>query len=158
MISRLLDVDSIVKPVRAVNKFYIHCSATDHGGKYYRGARLANTIDRWHKERGFDGIGYHFTIDKGGLLAMGRDTEKTPAAQYKHNTGTLAVCVHGLVKEKFSCKSMIRLMDLCLHINHIYDGKISFHGHCETSSYKTCPVFDYKSVLQLDEQGNLGIS
>ncbi len=158
MSSRLIDISSIFKPARAVNKFYIHCTATDQGGKYYKGARLSNTIDRWHKERGFDGIGYHFVIDKAGLLATGRDTEKTPAAQYKHNTGTLAVCVHGLLKEKFTCKSLITLMGLCIHINHIYDKKITFHGHNEVSSYKTCPVFDYKAILDLDEEGNLGIS
>ena len=32
---------------------------------------------------------------------------------------------------------------------------ITFHGHCEVSN-KTCPVFNYKNVLNLDSLGNIG--
>ena len=30
------------------------------------------TIDRWHKERGWDGIGYHYVIRKDGTVYKGR--------------------------------------------------------------------------------------
>ena len=33
-------------------------------------------IDRWHKERGWDGIGYHFVIRKDGTIEKGRNLAK----------------------------------------------------------------------------------
>ena len=53
----------------------------------------------------------------------------TPAAQKGHNLHTLA-------------------------INKAYNGRVSFHGHCEVS-LKACPVFDYREVLKLDRYGTL---
>ena len=51
------DIDSIV----------IHCSATREGQDV-----RASDIDRWHKERGFNQIGYHFVIDLDGTVENGR--------------------------------------------------------------------------------------
>ena len=39
----------------------------------------AATIDRWHKERGFDGIGNHFVIRKDGSIEEGRGLHKQGA-------------------------------------------------------------------------------
>jgi len=36
-------------------------------------------IDRWHKERGWDCIGYHFVIRKDGTIEEGRTLEKNGA-------------------------------------------------------------------------------
>ncbi len=37
------------------------------------------TIDKWHKERGWDGIGYHFCIREDGRIESGRDIRKKGA-------------------------------------------------------------------------------
>ena len=39
----------------------------------------AKTIDQWHKERGWDGIGYHFVIRKDGTVEEGRSLSKQGA-------------------------------------------------------------------------------
>ena len=39
----------------------------------------AAEIDRWHKEFGWDGIGYHFVIRAGGQIERGRSLDKTGA-------------------------------------------------------------------------------
>ena len=39
----------------------------------------AKEIDRWHKERGWEGIGYHFVIRKDGTVEEGRDIDKIGA-------------------------------------------------------------------------------
>jgi N-acetyl-anhydromuramyl-L-alanine amidase AmpD len=36
----------------------------------------AKVIDGWHKERGWDGIGYHFVIRKDGTIEEGRSLAK----------------------------------------------------------------------------------
>ena len=43
--------------MRNINLIIVHCSATPEG----RDVSVAD-IDRWHRERGFDGIGYHYVV------------------------------------------------------------------------------------------------
>lgn len=39
----------------------------------------AQTIDQWHKEKGWDGIGYHFIIRADGTIEQGRPISKQGA-------------------------------------------------------------------------------
>ena len=139
------------KPLRPVKKVFIHCSASDNPGH-----DEARVIDRWHKQRGFKGIGYHFFIRKDGTLEKGRALWKVPAAQKGHNWGSIAICLHGLNKSLFTVEQFNTLQGLCEQINEAYKGKITFHGHKEVSP-KSCPVFDYKKVLKLNKRGYLGL-
>lgn len=139
------------KPARPVSRVFLHCSASDNPDH-----DSAATIDAWHREKGWAGIGYHFFIRKDGRLEKGRDLEKVPAAQENNNVGTIAICLHGLAKEKFTEAQMRTLRGLCLDIDHAYAGRVSFHGHCEVAR-KACPVFDYRVELGLDRDGHLHI-
>jgi len=142
------------KPSRPVDRVFIHCSASD--AVYLAGEELVAEIRRWHLARGFREIGYHFVIDKAGRVMAGRSLEKTPAAQEGHNAGTIAICVHGLLRDRFTAEALDTLAFLCRQINAAYGGAVTFHGHCEVNREKTCPVFDYKAVLELDAEGRLG--
>lgn len=145
---------SFSKPKRWIRKVFIHCSASDTDHIGYQGVNLAHTINRWHKERGWNGIGYHYVIDKQGILVTGRDIGLIPAAQAGHNKFSIAICVHGLDINKFTEEQFDTLRKLCYTINKAYGKKLEFKGHCEVSS-KLCPVFDYKEVLNLDVNGRL---
>lgn len=131
------------KPNRFVNRVFLHCSASDNP-KHDN----VKTMTEWHLQRGFSTIGYHYFISKDGIIHAGRNIEVKPAAQEGHNTGTIAICLHGLEKDKFTEDQFYALKSLCKQINDAYKGKITFHGHCEVSN-KACPVFDYKSILGL---------
>jgi len=135
------------KPNRFVEKVFIHCSDSD-----ITSHDDWKVIDGWHKERGWEGIGYHYFITKKGELQIGRPLEKIPSAQYGYNTGSIAICVSG--SKDFTEKSFVTLRQLCDEIDVEYD-KLTFHGHCEVDKNKTCPVFDYKSVLGLNDKGYL---
>jgi peptidoglycan hydrolase-like protein with peptidoglycan-binding domain len=139
------------KPRRRVDRVFIHCSASDNP-KHDNVA----TIRRWHLARGFNDIGYHFFIHKNGKISKGRPIEKTPAAQRGHNTGTIAICLHGLQKTKFTKAQFKAIRALSIDINNAYFKNVSFHGHKEVSA-KACPVFNYKKVLKLDKYGSLGL-
>lgn len=143
-----------IKPTRNVNKVFIHCSASD--AEHHDDIEV---IRQWHTNpppygRGWSDIGYHFFITRNGEIQTGRDLEKIPAAQAGHNTGSIAICVHGLTH--FADTQFESLIKLCKTINNAYDDEITFHGHCEVNPHKTCPVFDYKNVLELDDNGYLG--
>lgn len=140
------------KPSRKVDRVFIHCSASDH-------AHHDNVpaIRKMHLDRGFNDIGYHYFITKAGKLEDGRPIGKTPAAQRGHNTGSIAICCHGLREDKFTKEQFATLKKLCTAINNAYNGRVTFHGHKEVAA-KACPVFDYKKVLKLDEFGRLGLT
>ena len=75
-----------------IDAIVIHCSATRAG----QNVRAAD-IDKWHKERGFSCIGYHYVIDLDGTIEPGRpltmdgahcNTSGTSGKSYnKHSIG-----------------------------------------------------------------------
>lgn len=140
------------KPRRPITRVFLHCSASDRPEH-----DNVATMDQWHKQRGWAGVGYHLFIRKSGLIEKGRDLEKVPVAQEGHNTGTIAICLHGLAVDKFTEAQFRSLLTLCHQINEAYDGRVTFHGHREVAN-KACPVFDYKAVLSLDRAGKLARS
>ena len=133
------------RPGRNVERIFLHCSASDE--ETLEGDALVGTIREWHLARGFQDVGYHFLIDKQGKIMKGRDIQMMPAAQKGHNAHTIAIMVHGLTG--FTSESLNACHYLCKQINVAYKGRVSFHGHCEVSN-KTCPVFNYKGLLNLD--------
>lgn len=139
------------KPKRRVSRVFIHCSAAS------RPSVDAEEVDLWHRQRGWSEIGYHYFIKTDGTVEIGRDLEKTPAAQRFHNLWTIAICLNGLKPSDFTDRQFLHLKQLCIQINKAYEGKVTFHGHCEVAK-KACPVFDYKHVLQLDKKGYLNDS
>jgi N-acetyl-anhydromuramyl-L-alanine amidase AmpD len=143
---------NFVKPEREIDRVFLHCSASDkeeHDD--------VSVMRRWHTDpkpqgRGWSDVGYHFFIRKNGDIQEGRPLSRTPAAQGGHNTGTIAICLHGLEREKFTKQQYQSVLKLSREIDRAHDGMVTFHGHCEVSS-KSCPVFSYREVLGLDESG-----
>lgn len=64
-----------------------------HSGS--RKFNTARTIDRWHRARGFREIGYHFFIQRDGLMIEGRGINLSGAHTRGHNRGTIGICVDG---------------------------------------------------------------
>jgi len=119
----------------------VHCSDSPQG----RGDTAA-TIHRWHIERGFDGIGYHYVILEDGTIENGRPLYWTGAHAkgYNHYAG---ICLIGI--DKFTHAQFKSLKKLCFGL--MEDYKISpsnVIGHCDVSN-KTCPNFDVKLRLGL---------
>lgn len=138
------------RPERTVDTVFIHCSASD-----WPKHDSIDVVRHWHLDRGFDDVGYHFFISKDGKISRGRSLEKTPAAQKGHNIGSIAICLHGL--RDFTEAQFSALRGLCGAINAAYGGAMRFRGHTEVSN-KDCPVFDYRTVLDLDDNGHVRVS
>ena len=52
-------------------------------------------INRWHLERGWTGIGYHFYIRKDGRIYRGRPECAVGAHAQGHNSRSVGICVEG---------------------------------------------------------------
>src|SRR5687768_15109413 len=76
--------------MRAINVLVVHCSATP-AGKSFRAA----DIDRWHRDQGWDSIGYHFVICLDGSIEPGRPVEDVGSHVKGHNANSIGVCLIG---------------------------------------------------------------
>lgn len=55
----------------------------------------AATIHRWHRQKGWSGIGYHFVVRKNGTVERGRPENKTGAHASGHNQDSIGICFEG---------------------------------------------------------------
>lgn len=150
--TELIIPKDFIKPKRFVNKVYLHCSASNNPDW-----DDVEKIREYHiEERGFSDCGYHYYMPTSGIIQIGRDIERTPAGQRGHNTGSIAISAHGLYVQDFTKAQLQITKEFCAAINAAYDGNVTFHGHTEVAN-KLCPVYDYKRLLDLDENGNMGI-
>ena len=74
--------------MRKINRIVVHCSATPPDldvGVY--------EIDHWHRERGFNSIGYHEIIRRNGFLEMGRPLKTIGAHVKGYNEDSIGICI-----------------------------------------------------------------
>ena len=76
--------------MRKITEIIIHCSATTEGMDF-----TVEDIDRWHRQRGFSGVGYHFVIYLNGSIHAGRPKNKIGAHCKGHNTISIGICYIG---------------------------------------------------------------
>ena len=76
--------------MRHINEIIVHCAATPEG-KHFTVA----DIDRWHKKRGWSGIGYHYVIYLDGSVHKGRPVHKIGAHVRGRNRNTIGICYIG---------------------------------------------------------------
>lgn len=127
--------------MRSINELIWHCTATPEG----REVSVAE-IDRWHRQRGWNGIGYHKVVHLDGTVSDGRSIATMGAHVKRHNRGTIGyVYVGGLDKSgnpkdtrtDAQKATMIRLSQEAVRDYGI--KKIS--GHRDYAA-KACPCFD----------------
>jgi len=121
---------------RKINRHIIHCSDSTFGD--------AATIDKWHKERGFNQIGYHFVIKRDGTLESGRPLEVLGAHVRGHNRDSIGTCLIGV--DTFTKAQFLTLRNLQLVLKQLFPY-METYPHNYFDSNKTCPNFDIKEVL-----------
>lgn len=130
--------------MRNINKIIVHCTATKEGKAF-----TANDITRWHKQRGFATIGYHWVVLLDGTIQQGR-AEMTMGAHCKgHNANSIGICYIGGLDENGKSKDTRTpeqkesLLILLKELKKKYP-KATIHGHREFAN-KDCPCFDAKN-------------
>lgn len=82
--------------MRPLHTIVVHCSATRPNWMIRAGIEAQRAeIDRWHRARGFEAIGYHYLIGRDGSVVEGRPLETTGAHVKGHNTGSVGICLVG---------------------------------------------------------------
>ena len=136
--------------MRNITKIIVHCSATPEGKDF----NVAD-IRRWHLQRGFSDIGYHFVIYRDGSVNIGRPLQKSGAHCSGHNKNSIGVCYIGGVatdgktpKDTRTSAQKDSLVRLITELRQQFPNA-SVHGHREFAN-KACPCFnaseEYKNL------------
>lgn len=148
--------------MRKIDSIVIHCSATKTGLDF-----SATDIDRWHRERGFDCIGYHYVIRLDGKIEKGRDVAVPGAHCVGWNARSIGICyiggldANGQPADTRTNAQKRVLYQLIEDLQREYPSIALILGHRDTSPdrdgngiiepfeyVKACPCFDVREFLR----------
>lgn len=127
-----------------ITKIVVHCSDSPHG----RGDD-AREIHRWHKQKGWWGVGYHYVILEDGTVEKGRPDFWVGSHVKGHNQGSLGICLIGI--SDFTGEQLHSLQ-------HLVDTLLQSHpkakvfGHYQLDPDRKCPHFNPSDVLELRDE------
>ena len=136
--------------MRSISEIIIHCADTPAGRD-----NTAQDITRWHKDRGFRTIGYHFVIYRDGSIHTGRPVQEIGAHCKGHNAHSIGICYIGgksadgkRHEDTRTPEQKEAMLSLLRQLKAQYPNA-TIYGHRDFSS-KPCPCFDarneYKSL------------
>jgi N-acetyl-anhydromuramyl-L-alanine amidase AmpD len=127
---------------RAKTKYLIvHCSQSD----IFEHDNI-ETIDRWHRQQGWNSIGYHYFISKDGKIWLGRPDWSIGAHCYSYNDESLGICLSGQLR--FMSEQFRSLRKFCGNQKKIYP-ELQIKPHNFLNPDKTCPNFCLEYLLDL---------
>ena len=132
-------------PRKSTKYLVVHCSATrpsqDIGVKEIR---------QWHKNQGWQDIGYHYVIRRDGKVEKGRAENLVGSHVAGRNANSIGVCMVGGVNQKdfqkaennFTKEQFASLKTLLQGLAKKYPGTVVL-GHRDFPNVgKACPSFD----------------
>lgn len=134
--------------MRPITEIIVHSTATPKGMN-----ATEKDIDKWHRLRGYNCIGYHFVILRDGTIEQGRAVEMAGAHCKGNNAETIGVAyVGGLNEDKQSADTRTGAQKIALNVlladlvkQYPTIKKISGHrDYCNTA----CPSFDASAEYQ----------
>ncbi len=128
---------------RKIRRIVVHCSDSTFGD--------SELIRKWHLERGFADVGYHFVILNGqrstqtpynpgqdGNVELGRPISVHGAHAYGHNRDSVGICLIG--RDEFTLRQVMSAKVLIGELQREYQVPIQeVIGHYELTPLKTCP-------------------
>ena len=130
--------------MRTIDEIIIHCSATKEGLPF----TLAD-IDRWHRQRGFRCIGYHYVFYTDGSINAGRPVDQPGAHCTSHNAHSIGICyiggldTAGKPNDTRTPEQREALKTLVEQLKNDYPNA-TIRGHNEFAP-KACPCFDVRA-------------
>lgn len=136
------------KSSRPINEIILHCSATKEGKDFN-----AADIRRWHLQRGFNDIGYHFVVRLDGTVEKGRDIDRVGAHCLNHNRRSIGICYIGGLDstgQPADTRTAAQRLALPALIRRLrrHHPSATIHGHREFAA-KACPCFNASEYATL---------
>ena len=127
---------------RKITEIIVHCSATPEGKDF-----TASDITRWHKQRGFRTIGYHYVVYRDGSVHLGRPEGEIGAHCTGHNAVSIGVCyigglaADGKTAKDTRTKEQREALTMLLRRLRAKYPNAKIYGHRDFAA-KACPSFD----------------
>ena len=125
---------------RFIEEIIIHCADTpNYNSRYVRkhgtGCYTAKDIEKWHLERGFRKIGYHYVIEYYGGLVQGRLLNEVGAHCFGRNENSIGICLLG--RDEYAV-DQLRCLEHTIKKLRAIVGNVPVRFHSDYSS-KSCP-------------------
>ena len=127
--------------MRTISEIIIHCTATKPLAHIN-----VNDVRRWHQQRGFNDIGYHYLVLVDGTVEVGRPLNESGAHCKGHNAHSIGVCYVGGLNDKGKPADTRppaqreAMRSLLTSLKHRFPDA-TIHGHRDFAT-KACPCFD----------------
>jgi len=141
----------IYKTNRKITSVGVHCSFSPQG----RGDDV-HTIDRWHLENGWAGIGYHYVVLEDGTILKGRWVDYPGGHVKDHNSDTIGICrMGGMNSEGYAVydatpkqiEAIQKLTRLLISLKMYKLSTNDILGHNEYPDVsKLCPLMDMDEI------------
>ncbi len=132
--------------MRDIEYIVIHCSATMPSMDV-----PIERVKKWHLQRGWSDIGYHYYITRDGEIHKGRKLSTIGAHVRGYNSKSIGICYEGGINEsgepednrtRAQKKSLLKVVEI---LKFVFSGAIA-QGHRDFPNVKkACPSFDAKS-------------
>lgn len=127
--------------MRTISEIIIHCTATKPLAHIN-----VNDVRRWHQQRGFNDIGYHYLVLVDGTIEVGRPLSAIGAHCKGHNAHSIGICYVGGLNDKGkpadtrTPAQREAMRSLLISLKHRFPDA-TIHGHRDFAA-KACPCFD----------------
>lgn len=141
--------------MRPINEIIIHCTATTPNWWADKSAQeKVDEVRRWHLDRGWSDVGYHYLIDRSGQVVEGRPIERIGAHVKGHNTGTIGISLFGghgssagdKFEDNFTEDQEQSLKRLIVDLRNRFPDIRKITGHNQYAA-KACPGFSVPAWL-----------
>ena len=132
--------------MRDINYIVIHCAATKPSMDV-----PIERVRKWHLDRGWSDIGYHYYITRDGKIHKGRDLNIVGAHVRGYNKNSIGICYEGGINEKGDPednrtdeqkKALLKVVKV---LKFVFNNAI-VQGHRDFPNVKkACPSFDAKN-------------
>lgn len=103
----------------------------------------SDDIDKWHKQKDYSCIGYHFFIKKNGTIYRGRQENAIGAHAYQNNYNSIGICFEGdFEKEQMTDAQVEAGKELVAYLKNKYNiSKVQKHSDVNNTS---CPGRNFR--------------
>ena len=135
--------------MRTITLIIIHCSATCEDRPFTEQA-----LEAAHRQRGFDGTGYHFYIRRDGRILTTRSPERPGAHARGYNAHSIGICYEGGLDKNGRPANTLTLaqkesLEALLYSLAIDYPDADILGHRDLPGVrKECPCLDVKKWLK----------
>ena len=132
--------------MREINYIVIHCAATKPSMDV-----PIERVRKWHLDRGWSDIGYHYYITRDGKINKGRDLSIIGAHVIGYNKNSIGICYEGGINEEGEPednrtpeqkKALLKVVKV---LKFVFKNAV-VQGHRDFPNVnKACPSFDAKT-------------